>query len=379
MIAARLTALGALALVLTGCTAVSSWWRGSDARQPTALTEIRASVTPRAAWTASVGKSGGYPLHPDVDGGRVYAASADGTITVLDEAKGTVIQRIETKKRISGGLAVTDGTILAGTLKGEILAYDASGKALWSTPLAGEVIAPAAVSRKVAVVRTSDGRIFGLSLTDGKRQWVYQRPAPSLLLRTDAGVFVQGGDVVAGYPGGKLIALDLDDGKLTWEVTVTAPRGATELERISDVAGVPTIDGGRICAGAFQGKIGCFDIQSRNMLWSRDISSARSLAVDGKNLYVADDNGHVHAVDKNSGTSVWKQDKLAYRRLTEPVVVGGHVVVGDGMGYLHVISASDGALIGRLATDGSAIQALEPAAGGLAVQTAGGSVVMVKL
>ena len=43
------------------------------------------------------------------------------------------------------------------------------------------------------------------------------------------------------------------------------------------------------------------------------------------------------------------------------------------MGFLHVLSADDGSFIGRLATDGSAIQALVTAPGGLVAQTANGS------
>jgi outer membrane protein assembly factor BamB len=207
---------------------------------------------------------------------------------------------------------------------------------------------------------------------------VFQRPSPSLLLRSEAGVLAAGSDIVAGYPNGKLLALDSEDGKLIWEVTVMQPRGTTELERIADVAGLPVMDGGNVCAGAFQGKVACFDIRTRNMLWSRDISSARNLARDGKNVYVVDDNGAVHALDKSSGAVAWKQDKLLYRRVSSPVLVEGLVVVGDGQGFLHVMAPDDGALVGRLATDGTAIESVTPVTGGVLVQTAGGSLSLVR-
>ena len=376
MIALRSVAI-ALSLALSGCGVFGIG--GGDAPKPTPLTEIKSTVTPRAAWTASVGKSQGFHFAPELEGGRIYAAAADGTITILDEDTGRLHARFDAKKKLSGGIAVEDSKILVGTLKGDVLAFDPAGKPVWTSNVAGEVIAPASISKKVAVIRTADGRIFGLSLDDGKRKWVYQRPMPSLLLRTDVGAQALGSDVVAGYPGGKLIALDLEDGKLTWEVTVSLPRGATELERIADVAGVPVMDGARVCAAAFQGKVACFEIQTRNMVWSRDIWSSKGLAVDGKNIYIADDNGNVHALDKGTGASVWKQDKLAYRRLSAPVIVNGLLVVGDGMGYLHVLSPEDGRFVGRLATDGSPIHALVPVPAGLVVQTAGGSIVSVRL
>ena len=188
-----------------------------------------------------------------------------------------------------------------------------------------------------------------------------------------------GGDVVAGYPNGKLIALDIDTGQQTWEVTVSLPRGATELERIADVAGLPTVDGNNVCAGAYQGKVGCFDIASRNQIWSRDVSTSRTVAVDKKNVYIVDDTSAVQALDKASGASVWKQDKLVNRRLTAPVILDGRVVVGDLDGYLHVLSPDNGELIGRLATDGTQVTSIVAIAGGIIVQTAGGTVALVKI
>ena len=379
----RVLALAA-AVALGGCASynplVAMGIRSEPANKPTPLAPISSSVTPKPAWTTAVGKAGGFSFRPDVEGGRVFTAAGDGNVTILDEDTGRVVAKVETKKKLSSGVEVGDSKVFVGTPKGEIIAIDVTGKTVWSTSLAGEVIAPVAVSRSVVVARTSDGRIFGLSAVDGKRLWVFQRPAPALLLRTEAGVLAAGGDVVAGYPNGKLIALDIDDGKLTWETTVALPRGATELERIADVAGLPLVDGPIVCASAFQSKTACFEIQSRNQLWSREISSPAALAADGKAVYLVDDSGNVHALDKKSGASLWKQDKLLHRKVTAPVAVGSHVVVGDGFGFLHVLSPDNGALIGRHATDGTAILSLVPTgSGALLVQTAGGQLSLLRL
>jgi len=380
--AAALLALVLPALLLGACETYNPLrWMGiygEPANPPTPLTPIVAKVTVRAAWTASVGKSGDFMLRPAVGSGHVYAASADGAFTVLDENNGHVITRVETKRKISGGLEVDEGQVYAGTLKGDLIAFTTAGKVIWDTPVSGEVIAPPAVSRGIVVVRTSDGRLLGVDAKDGKRKWVFQRATPSLLLRSPAGVIAAGGDVVAGYPNGKLLAFDIEDGKLTWEVTVSLPRGATELERIADVAGLPVIDGNSICAAAFQGKVACYDIQSRTMLWARDFSTAHALVTDAKNLYLVDESGAVQALDKKTGASVWKQDKLRYRHITDPVVFDGKVVVGDGFGFIHVLSPDDGALVGRLPLDGKQVVSLVSALSGLLVQTQGGTVASIR-
>ncbi len=180
---------------------------------------------------------------------------------------------------------------------------------------------------------------------------------------------------MAGYPGGKLIALDLDDGKLTWEVTVSLPRGSTELERVPTWRGFPS---SRRAASArrrrSRARWRASTSRAANTLWTRDYSSATGLALDDKSAYLADDQDNVHALDRDTGASRWRQDKLLRRSLTAPVVVDGKVVVGDSLGYLHVLSKDDGALIGRIEVDGGAVNAMVRADGGLLVQTAGGTV-----
>jgi outer membrane protein assembly factor BamB len=217
-----------------------------------------------------------------------------------------------------------------------------------------------------------------LSADDGKRKWVFQRAAPALLLRSEAGVLAIGRDVVAGYPNGKLIALDADDGKLTWEVSVAQPRGATELERIADVTSLPVVEERQACAVAFQGRIACFEIARGVLEWSREISSLTGIAADDKNYYVVDDRGSIHALDKATGASVWKQDRLAKRRIGGPQIVGDYLGVVDAEGFLHLLDRGEGNLAGRMATDGTAATTQPVRAGNAAVwQSEGGNVYAV--
>ena len=87
--------------------------------------------------------------------------------------------------------------------------------------------------------------------------------------------------VFAGFPGGKLVALALQNGAPVWEGPVASPKGATELDRVADIVSVPVIDGRQICSVAFQGRVACFDMgQGGALIWARDISSAAGLALE---------------------------------------------------------------------------------------------------
>jgi outer membrane protein assembly factor BamB len=138
---------------------------------------------------------------------------------------------------------------------------------------------------------------------------------------------------------------------------VALPKGATELERVTDIVGDPTAAGREICAAAYQGRVACYDAQNGNQLWARDLSSLTGVSFDARYAFVSDDKGAVHALDRTNGRSVWKQDRLSYRRLSLPLPLGTEVAVGDLQGYVHFLARESGAFVARASTDGSPIRA----------------------
>jgi outer membrane protein assembly factor BamB len=152
-----------------------------------------------------------------------------------------------------------------------------------------------------------------------------------------------------------MVALALSNGGPRWEVAVGDPRGATELERIADVSGLPVLVGREVCAVAYQGRLGCVDASSGATRWAKEFSSEVGLGTDERNVYGADERGNVNAFTYDSGVSVWRNNTLANRRLAAPVAVGRVVAVGDYQGYMHFLSREDGAILARSATDGSQV------------------------
>ena len=363
------------ALLLGACSTVEKLNPFSSSApkvKPAELAAIQSTAELKSQWQASVGGAGEFTFSPAVVGSSVYASARDGTLARFDG--GRQVWRISAGQIISGGVGSDGKMVVVGTPKGEVLAFDAgTGREIWKARVSSEVLAAPAVADGLAVVRSGDSRIFGFDVVDGKRRWVYQRSTPTLSLRSNVGVVPAGKVTLAGFPGGKLVAIANNNGAAVWEVTVALPKGATELERVADVTSSPVVSGSSVCAAAFQGRVACFDATSGNTLWSRDMSSSAGLDLDSRYVYIADDKGAVHALDRNSGASVWKQDKLANRGLSRPLALGLHVAVADYQGVVHLLRREDGAFAARATTDGSAVRA-EPVlfGAGLLVQTANG-------
>ena len=340
--------------------------------KPAELTTFTPSAEITVQWQAHVGAAGEFTFVPAVVGSTVYAADRSGTLLRLDDGKET--WRIDVGQPLSGGVGANAKRVVVGTAKAEVLAFDAAtGKPAWRGRVSSEVLAPPLVGDDIVAVRSGDSHITAFEAADGKRRWVYQRSTPALSLRSSVGVQLSEQVVLGGYPAGKLVAVSTRNGAPVWEVTVALPKGSTELERVADITSLPIIDGREICAAAFQGRVGCYDASTGNALWGRDLSSSAGIDLDRRHLYVTDDKSSVFAFDRDTGASVWKQDKLSLRNLTRPVALGRYVAVGDLQGYVHLLSREDGSFAARSATDGSAILA-DPQVlpHGLLVQTRNG-------
>jgi outer membrane protein assembly factor BamB len=352
--------VAALVLLVAGCQTISDGYRrvfGNPAPKPAELVPIQPKAALRIAWQGSVGSAEKNVYFPARAGSVVYAGGAAGGVTGFDMARGTVAGRIEAGERVSGGVGAGAGLVLLGTPKGEVLAFDSTGKSIWKAQLSSAVLSPPEAQEGIVVARAGDGRVYGLDAATGKQRWVHQRTTPALSVRTHAGVVIERGGVFVGFPAGRLVALSLTTGNVGWEAVVALPRGATELERVADITSLPAMDAGRVCAAAYQGRVACFDAARGSLVWARDVSSATGLGIDDRYLYVTDDKDAVLALDKASGASIWRQDRLARRNVTGPLAISRYVAVGDLEGYVHLLSREDGSFAARIATDGSAIMA----------------------
>ena len=346
----RLTSL-ALCLLLAACGAPSN----KPAPAPLPKPERQATVQLR--WDARVGGKTDFRFVPAHRGQWLAVAGGGNSLALLEAQSGRERWSITLKKPLAGGVGLGEQLLAVGTVQGELLTFDLQGKAGWTAKLSTELIAPPVVAGDRVLARTNDVRLSAFNAQDGQLVWTYQRATPALILRNFAAPTVSNGVVYLGMAGGKLAALSLADGRQIWETAVATPRGASELERITDIVSAPVVDGSQVCAAAFQGRVACLNARDGALLWARDLSSWAGLALDKEHVYVSDDRGYVNALERATGRSLWRQEKLAGREISGSAFDGKQVFVGDFEGYVHVLDASDGALVAQIDTDGGRIAA----------------------
>jgi len=326
-----------------------------NAEKPKKLVKFKETLQIKRLWERDTGGGVGkltLRLKPAVDSGLVYSADHRGRVTAVKLKSGDKVWSVDLKKSISSGPSVQFGKVVVGTSSGEVIALNAkSGKIYWTSRVSSEVLSAPAIGSSVVVVQSIDGVITGLHGNSGKQVWRYKRQAPKLTIRGSSAPVIEGSRVYAGFDNGKIACLNLNSGRLLWERSVTAVRGRTEIERLVDIDTDPVVKDGILYVSTYQGKLAAISTRDVQILWTRKMSSIKSLAVGASNVYVTDEHSQVWAFDRNSGVSVWKQVKMRARKLTGPVIHGDYIVVADYDGYLHWLHRADGRLLGRYRGD----------------------------
>ncbi|MEN9680962.1 MAG: hypothetical protein RLZZ627_855 [Pseudomonadota bacterium] len=355
-------------LLLGGCAqlnafkdlagAISDTIRGSDnAEPPKELQPLEPTVNMSVLWTTQVGKGSlGRILNlmPAVTATTVYAADHKGAVVAVERASGDVQWSKDTGLEIASGPVVAGDKLLFGTSNAELVAISlADGALVWKTALTSEMMSLPRVSHNIVVARTSDGRIAAFDLGHGGIKWSHERTLPPLSIRSQGSPTLHGDLVLDGFGAGKLTALNLQDGHLVWEATAVVPRGRSEVERMVELDADPMVQGDVVYATGFQGGLSAIDLSNGSIVWHQKTAyTSRATALSRKSLFITDTNSDIWSMDITNGADQWKQDVLHQRRLTVPARVKDYLVVGDFEGYLHLLRADNGSLVGRLELSG---------------------------
>jgi outer membrane protein assembly factor BamB len=154
---------------------------------------------------------------------------------------------------------------------------------------------------------------------------------------------------------GKLVGLNPSNGVVLWEAAISTPRGTNEIERLVDLVAKVSRVGDVVCVRSFQSAVGCVDAARGRLLWTKTASGSVGLDGDEQRIYGVEGNGELVAWSRVDGARVWGAERLKFRRLSAPLVLGRSIVVGDDAGMVHWLSREDGSPLAYMPTDGSPI------------------------
>ena len=356
-------AVMALAFVLGGCGsgAVHFMREGAPAGS---VPRVEQQIDLKKSWRRDIGAgytNNNFLLIPYVGAGKIYAAEPKGGVVALDTQTGKVLWRRDIGEALAAGVGVGGATVVVVTREGEVVGLGAAdGLVLWRKKGGSEVLARPVVSGDKVLLRSGDGQVIGLSLSSGKIVWRVRQAVPALSVRGLSAPLILEDVAVVGFASGRLSGIDPETGRELWNVPISRPSGSNEIDRLVDIDTDPYRIGDLLFVAAYQSQITALSLQTKRIQWQAALSTVRSIGSSGQLLLVTTDDGSVTGITVGTGKVEWIQDKIRGRGVTAPLGLGNSAkaVVGDYEGYLYLIDAASGKLLGHKKGRGGAVMGI---------------------
>ncbi len=320
-------------------------------------------------------------LQVGYDNSHVVVASRGGDISGFDKS-GTRLWSIDIDDQITGGVTVDElsQTAVISTRSGLVMAFDSNtGDKRWEQQLSGTVLTPALISNNRVVLSATNGFLHGLSLQTGQSVWQFATQVPDISIRGSAApTLLDDKTALLATADGRLHAVTIDSGLPLWSRRIGVGTGSSEVERMSDVDATPIIDNNQMYAISYSGQLIGIDLKTRGVLFVNELASLKEVAVNAKQVIATSLDGKVVAYDRTSGQMLWESDALSYRKLTNPVMIGNYIAVGDFDGVIHLFDPATGNIVSRVQTKG-ALSSLQVQGSRLMTQSSTGQVAIWQL
>ena len=292
-------------------------------------------------------------LQLDTDNGVIFAIDPDGQVSAY-KGKEQLWKSKITKQELTAGVEAAEGIVVVGNRKGQLFALDqATGEQKWTTQLSGAILSPSLIQSGRVITIANDGTIFAHDAVSGQQVWAYKLPNVQFSLRGQpAPVRLDDRTIVVASANAYVYGLDVISGVPRFQRRVAISEGRSDIQRLIDIVGDPVVAGQYLVTTSFQGQVTVTDLATQRVVWSEDASSTNRPEVSGDKVFVSTVDGKLNAYSLSTGQLAWQNEELLNRQLSNPVMLGQSLVVGDLDGVIHLLDPASGKLVGRAKTSG---------------------------
>ncbi|MCO8082946.1 outer membrane protein assembly factor BamB [Acinetobacter lwoffii] len=346
-------ALTVLTLALAGCAGKTNKVPEVKPNPLPKLTQAKTLVPVFSTSVASTDAADPLRLRLDADNGVVFAIDPKGEVSAF-KGKQRLWQKKVSKDNLSSGVEAAEGLVVVGNQKGQLFALDQqTGEQKWTAQLTGALLAPSLIHAGRVISVSNDGTVYAHEIATGAQVWTYNLANVQFSLRGMAApVALDARNVLIASSNAYIYALDALSGVPKLQRRVAVSDGRSDIQRLVDIDGEPVVAGQFVVTTSYQGQVTVLDLASQQVVWSEDASSIQRPEVVGNGVFVAQTDGKIKAFEITSGQPLWENDQLLNRKLSNPVMLGTDLVVGDLDGVLHLIDPRTGQITGRSKTSG---------------------------
>ncbi len=329
-------------------------WPQAGGNASHALGNLSASRQPKLIWSVDAGTGssdeGRLTAQPVVANGRIYVLDSQSRVSAFSTSGGQKVWSVSLKPKeeeagggVGGGLAYEGGRLYVTTTFGELASMDAArGSLFWRKRLEVPVRAAPTVSGGKVFVAGVNNEVQALSINDGSSLWKYQGVGEQAARAASTSAAVSGNTVVVPLTTGEILAFDTSSGLSSWGDALSGSSRFSGASVLTDIAGRPVIQDGRVYAIAHAGSMGAFDLRSGEILWSLAVSGTETPWLAGEYLYTIVNKNVLAAVPKTKGRPRWSYRLSEGGTWAGPVMGNGLLIAASGDGSLVFVSAETG-------------------------------------
>ena len=305
-----------------------------------------------AVWSADIGSGASGRIRlvnpPIVADGRLFAMDTDGRLTAIDAASGDEIWQVlaatpfEDTRPLGGGVAYYDGRLFVTTGFGEMLSLDpANGGLIWRAVASGPIRAAPTVADGRVFAVTVDNQLEAVDAYTGVPAWTHTGILEVAGLLGGASPAAGTGVVVAAYSSGEVFAVRQETGRPLWSDSLAALRQVGALASLSDIRGMPVLDGDTVFAVSHGNRTVAIDLRTGARVWDQEIGGINTPWAAGEFLFMLSNANEVLALTRRGGQIRWV---TALPRFDDPedrsgpIVWSGPVLAGNRL----ILVSSDG-------------------------------------
>jgi outer membrane protein assembly factor BamB len=337
---------------------------GYDSEHSIPYTELSPHL--HILWKQNIGEGSDTDFkllaQPVVDHGIVYTMDAQGLVTSTNARTGGQIWSLDTtprdreEKAIGGGLAIDGHALYVTTGFGDVLALNAgTGVVKWRKSLLKPLRAAPTVANNHIYVVSIDNDLNALDSATGDVLWHHAGIAESATLMGASSATVSGDDIIIAYTSGEIYNLRAQNGRVSWDYSLTSPTQAGALPAIADIRGLPVVDHDRVYAISHDGRMVSIVQSSGDRAWEADVGGIDTPIVAGDTVFVYGGGEQLMALERDTGRAMWVKplQKLAdpNDKDSDPIFWSGPLLAGErlwmvnSLGQLASFSPNDGSSI----------------------------------
>lgn len=245
-------------------------------------------------------KSGNLPVAlnaPAIFQGVVFLGHNGGGMQAFDVRNGRLLWHAVDEKeygQFHDRPVFFQEMVLYGTARGRFFARDyLTGDLKYAIDLGDSPEAPGEIFDGRLLLHLRNHKIVCLDILTGKMLWSYQRSVPYVTtLQKASKPIVIARKVIAGMADGFVIALNLDDGVLSWEQKISFGN------KFVDVDTSPVLLGDKLMAGPINGQLALLNPGTGALVKRFDFAGTRSPVVLDKNFILGTPEGRLIKLDQ---------------------------------------------------------------------------------